>query len=82
MIIGSDVMKETKIDILCSTGEVQWGEASLSLKPKNIYLDEDVNNIWFEELFESWVIQKAMTKLYGNDYKASDLEQVVAEQTQ
>ena len=79
MIIGSDLMKEVKIDILYSTGEVQLDDVTIPLKPKDIHSDEDVNQQWFEENFESLPVRKAMKRFLDNDYKAANLEETVAE---
>ena len=48
MIIGGDIMDKIGIDVLHTLRVVQWGETTIPLKPKNVFSDEDINQMWFK----------------------------------
>ena len=78
MIIGSNLMDAIGIDIMCSTNSVVWGDHSLPMKPKMVYEEPELNEMWFQDLFESHPAQK-LVKMLDNDYTPADLDKVVQE---
>ena len=78
MIIGGDLMSELGLDIKYSTHTVQWDQHEISMKEQGAIDKLDVNDILFEENFESTVNRK-LVKLLDNDYAKADLQSVVNE---
>ena len=78
MIIGSNIMDAIDIDVMYSKNTVIWGDHSIPMKPKIVYEEDELNKMWFKDLFELCTACQ-MVKLLDNDYAPADLNKIVTD---